>query len=153
MVWGAFCGRLKSELIFVPAGSTVSSVSYTNHILDPELIPFWHKTCEEYGWTQVVEDGAPGHKGFSKACREINNLESLEWSPQSPDLNLIEALWADMETELGETFGRVSDLDTLKIILKNAWDNIGADRLDSLIRSMPRRLEAVINAGGNATPY
>lgn len=144
---------MKSELIFVPAGSTVSSATYTQNILDPLLIPFWHETCETYGWTQVVEDGAPGHKGVANACRERNGVEVLEWSPQSPDLNLIEALWGDMETELGETFGRVSDLEVLKVVVKNAWNNIGADRLDSLIRSMPRRLEAVIAAGGNATPY
>lgn len=31
--------------------------------------------------------------------------------------------------------------------------NIGADRLDNLVSSMPGRLEAVIAAGGNATPY
>lgn len=153
MVWGAFCGSLKSELVFVPAGSTVSSTTYTQDILDPLLIPFWHQTCKEYGWTQVVEDGAPGHKGVSKECWEINNVEVLEWAPQSPDLNLIEVLWGDMETKLGETFGRVSDLEVLKVVLKNAWSNIGTSCLDSLIRSMPRWLEAVIAAGGNATPY
>lgn len=101
----------------------------------------------------MVEDGAPGHKGVANACRERNGIEVLGWSPQSPDLNLIEALWGDMETELGETFGRVSDLEVLKVVVKNASDDIGADRLDSLIRSMPRRLESVIAAGGNATPY
>lgn len=80
-------------------------------------------------------------------------MEVIDWSPQSPDLNLIEALSGDMETELGETFGRIEDLETLKLVLKNTWDHIGADRLDSLVRSMPRRLQAVIAAGGNATPY
>ncbi|RPB13102.1 hypothetical protein P167DRAFT_486580, partial [Morchella conica CCBAS932] len=73
--------------------------------------------------------------------------------PQSPDLNLIEALWADMETELGQEIGRVRDLEVLKAMLQRAWDNIGIDRLDALIRSMPRRLEAVIAARGQATRY
>ncbi|KAI5847677.1 transposable element Tc1 transposase, partial [Morchella snyderi] len=75
------------------------------------------------------------------------------WPPQSPDLNLIEALWADMETELGEAVGRVNDIEVLKIMLRNAWNSIPVDKLDSLIRSMPRRLAAVIAVGGHATPY
>lgn len=80
-------------------------------------------------------------------------MEVLDWPPQSADLNLIEALWGDMETELGETFGRIADLEKLKFILKNNWDNIGVDKSDSLVRSMPRRLKAVIAAGGGATLY
>lgn len=53
-------------------------------------------------WTQVVENGAPGHITFAIECRRWNNLEVLDWLPQSPDLNLIEALSGDMETELGK---------------------------------------------------
>lgn len=58
-----------------------------------------------------------------------------------------------METELGETLGRTENLKLLKIELKNTWDRIGVHRLDILVRSMPCCLEAVIAAGGNATPY
>lgn len=58
-----------------------------------------------------------------------------------------------METELVESFGSVSDLEVLKVVLKTAWGNISISHLDSLIRSMPCWLEAVIAAGGNVTPY
>jgi len=97
MVWGAFCGELISHLYFVPAKAKVDS---------KQLIPFWHKACEQcYGWAIVMEDGAPGHKGYATASREINGLDSLPWPPQSPDLNLIEASWGDLECELGEKYG------------------------------------------------
>ncbi|KAI5839437.1 hypothetical protein DFP73DRAFT_483996, partial [Morchella snyderi] len=82
-----------------------------------------------------------------------NKMDVIPWPAQSPDLNLIEALWGEIETELGETVGRVADPEVLKVMLRNVWNNIGIDRLDSLIRSMSRRLEAVIAAGGRATPY
>ena len=93
MVWGAFCGELKSDLYLVPSKAKINGQKYRDCILDPLLIPFWHQTCEEYGWTIVMEDDAPGHKGVSTACRELNEMESLPWVAQSPDLNLIEALW------------------------------------------------------------
>lgn len=39
MIWGAFCGTLKSNLYFVPAGTKIDSSVYTTEILDPLLIP------------------------------------------------------------------------------------------------------------------
>lgn len=71
MVWGAFCGTMKSDLVFVPQKVSIDSTTYTLHILDSQLIPFWHKTCEAYGWTMVVEDNAPGHKLWAITCRYV----------------------------------------------------------------------------------
>ncbi|KAG0127817.1 transposable element Tc1 transposase, partial [Tuber indicum] len=75
------------------------------------------------------------------------------WPPQSPDLNLIEALWGDIETELGQIFQRAADPNTLAIMIKTAWRSIIPERLSNLIDSMPRRLQAVIAVNGEATPY
>ncbi|RPA97389.1 hypothetical protein L873DRAFT_1640778, partial [Choiromyces venosus 120613-1] len=153
MIWGGIYGEMKSELQVIPPGVKVDSIYYVTHILDPVLIPFWHQTCEHYGWTQVVEDGAPGHQRFTKHCRAINQVKILPWPPQSPDLNLIEALWGDMETELGETFGQIKDIEVIIRAVKAIWDSIEISRLDGLIHSMPERLEAVIAAGSMATAY
>jgi len=77
----------------------------------------------------------------------------IPWPPQSPDLNLIEALWADMETGLGQIHERAPDRETLVVMLQAAWNSIAPERLSQLIASIPRRLEAVIAAEGNATRY
>jgi transposase len=153
MVWGAFCGTTKSDLIFVPGKAKIDSATYVRTIMEPALVPFWQQCCEEYGWTIVMEDGAPGHKGYSKGYRELNGIEVLEWPAQSPDLNLIEACWRDIETELGEIWERASDIEILKTMLSITWEQITEERLDRLVDSMPSRLQAVIDAGGAATPY
>ena len=153
MAWAAFCGHLKSDLVFVDGKVTINSEVYSTQILDPHLIPFWHKTCEEYGWTQVVEDGAPGHQKHAIKLRLKNDVEVLSWCPQSPDLNLIEALWRDMESYLGKKYGRIADLNALKHAVKEAWDQVGSERLEELIKSMPDPLRAVIAANGGATRY
>ena len=80
-------------------------------------------------------------------------MDTLPWPAQSPDLNLIEALWLDLETEMGETWGRIGDTDILETCLRNAWELIPTSRLENLIASMPARLQAVIAAGGGATRY
>ena len=137
IVWGAFCGTLKSKLVFVPTKAKVDSSFYVTKIMYPSLVPFWHRSCELYGWTTVVEDGAPEHKGFSIRYGDLNGIETTHWPAQSPDLNLIEHLWLDMENELGETWGRIGDIATLEAALTAVWYGIPNERLESLIRSMP----------------
>jgi len=81
-----------------------------------------------------MEDGAPGHKGYTTFSREIN---SLPWPPQSPDLNLIEALWGGLECELGEKYWRLVDVNILE-------EKIQQGRLLGLVKGMRKRLEYVI---------
>jgi len=80
-------------------------------------------------------------------------METTRWPAQSPDLNLIENLWLDMENELGETWGRIGDMSTLERALNTVWNSIPNERLIRLIQSMPQRLQAVIDADGGATRY
>jgi hypothetical protein len=154
MVWGGFCGTLKSDLVIIPGKAKLDSATYVRTVMEPHLVPMWHRCCEEYGWAKVVEDGAPGHKKYAIHYRNLNEMDTIQWPAQSPDLNLIEALWMDLETELGEIWGRVGDITMLEQCLKAAWETcISEERLEGLIRSMPARLQAVIDAGGAATPY
>ncbi|KAG0128168.1 hypothetical protein HOY82DRAFT_489608, partial [Tuber indicum] len=99
------------------------------------------------------EDGAPSHKGFDNHYRNLNEMETTQWPAQSPDLNLIEALWLDMENELGETWGRIGDIAMLERALDAVWQAIPNERLKGLIRTMPQCLQAVIDAEGGATRY
>jgi hypothetical protein len=122
--------------------------------MEPHLVPFWHQCCEKYGWTVVVEDRAPGHKKQAITYRNLNGMDAIQWPAQSPELNLIVALWMDMETEMGEIWGRVGDVEALELCLKAAWERcISEERLEELIRSMPARLQAVIDADGGSMPY
>jgi len=82
-----------------------------------------------------------------------NEVGVLPWCPQSPDLNLIESLWREIEAYSGKKYGRIADLNVLKHAVKEAWDQLGSERLDQLFKFMPDRLSAVIAANGGATRY
>jgi len=61
-------------------------------------------------------------------------METLEWPAQSPGLNPIESVWREIETELGEIWGRAEDIEALKTMIENIWrDHITEEILDGLI--------------------
>ncbi|RPA88534.1 hypothetical protein L873DRAFT_1631255, partial [Choiromyces venosus 120613-1] len=153
MAWSGFCSTTKSELVFIPRKAKMDSAIYVEAVMEPYLAPLWHQYCKEYGWAQVIEDGALEHQKYVRLYRQKNELDAIQWPAQLPDLNLIEAIWMDLETELGETWGQIGDITTLQLCLKTIWGQIGADRLVGLIHSMPDQLHAVIAAGGESTPY
>jgi len=136
MVWRGFCGTMRSKLVLIPSKAKVDSSLYVNHIMHPNLVPFWHRCCAEYGYATVVEDGAPGHKGFSTRYRDLNQMETTRWPAQSPDLNLIENLWLDMENELGETWGHIGYMSTRERALNTVWNSIPNEWLIKLFQSL-----------------
>ncbi|KAG0130625.1 hypothetical protein HOY82DRAFT_486531 [Tuber indicum] len=85
--------------------------------MHPHLIPFWHRYCKAYGWVGVIEDGALGHKGHTTRYQNQNEMETIRWPAQSPDWNVIEALWLDLEKELGKTWGQIADIPRHEITL------------------------------------
>ena len=84
-------------------------------------------------------------------CSEI--LILLEWLEYMPDLNVIENLWAYFEYIVKDRCTKTSD--ELWKELRRAWMMISNDRryLKTLIESMPRRIQAVLDANGGPTKY
>jgi transposase len=85
----------------------------------------------------------------------------MEWPPNSPDLNPIEHLWAYLKHELNRRYPDTKDIrggpDTVKRVLVQrlleVWWDIGEGVLNRLIDSMPRRVQAVLDAKGWYTEY
>ena len=80
-----------------------------------------------------------------------NEVETLEWPPQSPDLNPIEHVWEHMEIQL--KFYSATTVTQLSQNLELIWSKIPAEFLKELTYSMPSRIEAVIKARGGHTKY
>lgn len=100
----------------------------------------------------LQQDNAPCHKGkiVSKFIDGIG-LATLDWPPQSPDLNIIENLWAYVKQKRTIALGQTKEeaVENIKAI----WENISIDYLINLYKSIPKRLQAVIDAKGANTKY
>jgi hypothetical protein len=82
---------------------------------------------------------------------EENNIDVLNWSPQSPDLNIIEHAWEYLDTHVPTT-ARSNKISFMKA-LRETWDQLPQDYIKTLVESVPRRLQAIINAKGAPTRY
>ena len=75
----------------------------------------------------------------------------MEWPAQSPDLNPIENLWAELNRITAEH--KPKNEDELFKDLKRGWESLSLKYLHSLIESMPRRCKAVLKVKGMPTKY
>lgn len=77
-----------------------------------------------------------------------SNVKSvLDWPSQSPDLNTIEYLGRQIPQH------NITSKNMLKTIITAEWSRISAHITNHLVKPMPRRLQAVIDAKGNHIPY
>lgn len=77
-------------------------------------------------------------------------LEILDWPPYSPDLNVIEIVWAIMEAEVEAR--NPSSIDELKQVIIEVWENLKWPTINGLINSMEERL-AKVNKSPDKTIY
>jgi transposase len=105
----------------------------------------------EDGWV-LQHDNDP--KFNSRVCKDrLTELEVEVWRQpaQSPDLNSMEHVWAELKKAFMKR--QVETLAGLRAVLREEWRNLSADLPQKLALSMPKRLAAVRKAHGGATKY
>ena len=75
----------------------------------------------------------------------------MKWPSQSPDLNPIKNLWSILDSNLKDR--RPQSKAELFQVLQVGWNRLDVDLLRRLVESMPRRIQAVIDANGYMTKY
>lgn len=99
-------------------------------------------------------DNDPKHT--SKLVKEWlseQEFDTLDWPAQSPDLNPIEHMWAEVKRRLNKFDKPPRGVLELWERIQSIWNDIPTQKCQILIQSMPKRIQAVLNAKGKWTKY
>ena len=141
MLWMGWSGPL------VLVNEIMNQNTYVN-VLAKTYIP-WVKEKPEVIFQQ---DGAPCHSGeYTKWWLQTHGVEVLPWAGQSPDLNPIEYLWDLIDRNVRKQRPLPNNVEKLKVAIMKEWAAIDVETCRNLIRSMNRRVKAVIQARGMHT--
>lgn len=151
-VWGFITRGGVGELSKISAH--MNSQEYTA-ILDEVFLPsinsMYGDSATEF---QFQQDNARMHTSYhTRAWFESHpEVICLEWPVKSPDLNLIENVWAKMVW--GWPDGGFSNRDEIFYEAEERWNSLrGTEYMANLYESIPKRLDEVINNGGNWCRY
>ena len=97
------------------------------------------------------QDNASVHTANEvKTYFQERSIYVLPWPPKSPDLNLIEEVWAWLKNGLKRSYRDVEELEEDIIYI---WESIPSEFIKKLYDSMKNRIQAVIEAQGGPTDY
>ena len=171
MVWGYFTGERLGSLIVCKEGGIGADeyqeilydglFSLIDDLLEPPEDPRTIRIVEQNTFI-FMQDNAPCHKAAEvlEFLKE-NNVPVMEQLPQSPDLNPIENLWVAFKAAFYEHFCEMFNNPSKSLeaqyhygeVLQQVWYDLGQGLIDSIVESMPWRVQAVIEANGGWTKY
>ena len=161
-VWGSMRYGSLSNLVVLPekkGGGKFNAREYVDVIMDGELSNRWQQGMEELGDVIMLEDGAGYHQGATSIRRRQYEKDGWQgwgpgvWPANSPDLNPLENLWHILRTNINKWKPKPMRKLDLIAALTEEWKLIPKYKINALINSMPRRLQAVIKAEGGTTHY
>jgi transposase len=61
---------------------------------------------------------------FTKWPTSLNDIPTLEWPPQSPDLNIIENVWKVIKTKFQRRIVDIRNAEDLKTVVAEIWTSL-----------------------------
>jgi hypothetical protein len=148
MFWGCFSKLGLGPLVALEG--SMNAQSYLQLLKDtilPELAAAGRPMT-------FMQDNAPCHK--ARVVMDFlaeNNVETLNWPPQSPDMNPIENLWAIIKTRRQKKFGVPRTKNALIEQIFDIWDNIETEIVHNLANSANQRVNEVLKLKGKVSKY
>lgn len=150
MIWG--CITFDGVGTVTVLDGNINAQKYIN-IIDKQL---WPVIARHFPRNNYIfqDDNAPIHRArIVQEFKVQNNMHSMVWPAQSPDLDIIENIWLRLKRELkngNETFMCKNQLEAA---IRRIWVNNPTDYVQSLYRSIPRRIHRVLRSKGYITKY
>lgn len=150
MIWGAIGYLKKMPLSFI---STRMNAEQYQQMIRP-YFPAYGFECAGLDW-KFQQDNAPIHAARSTVAffREHGIHLFNNWPAKSPDMNIIENMWSILARKVYQNGRQFQNQSELKEAIEAAWENISQGQIQSLFKSLPRRILALYDAKGKHTKY
>jgi len=147
MFWAGISMHTRTKLVQIDGN--LNTQRFLHEIIQPVLIPH----VQENRGMCLAQDNAPRH--VARATLNMlaaNCVRKIPLAAASPDLILIENVsdWLKREVRRQPQPGNLQELSRL---VARVWHTVPQRYLFNCVRSMRRRCQAVIAAGGGHIPY
>lgn len=155
MIWGGISiNQLVGPVVFQNIGpgrgNGVTAQRYVDQVLRPTVLPHFQ---QHVNMTLQQDNARPHTARVSMDFLQRQGIMVMQWPSLSPDLNPIEHLWDHLQRELNAVQPRPTTARQLEQAVRQIWANTPINVINTLVRSMPDRCQAVINANGGHTQY
>lgn len=151
MIWGCITYNRPGDLSWIKGG--MNAEMYLEVLQDYVVQSF------EWGGMNPVEsifqqDNSRVHMAnIVKRWFSEQEFTVVKWPANSPDLNIIEHVWALLKHRLNQYEVEPKDLNELWERVQYEWENLQPEFIQGLYESMPRRIKAVLRSKGGLTKY
>ena len=157
MVWAGFCGPNISQLVEIEKekGKGFNATKYIEQVLEPVVLP-WYNTLKGIGRRPIfMQDGSSIHNSKeAKLWLRQYQIETLEWPPNSPDLNPQEHVWRAMKQHIKRQDRLVLTEKGLCEAVREAYKHESRRTgFMKYVESMPERVKDVIKNRGFSTKW
>lgn len=151
-VWGAVSKDGLGPLVRLEG--TFNAEAYCD-VIASIMVPYALDGPFPDGFYYFQQDRSPIHMAKSVICLlEQLGVMVLEWPPQGADMNICENVWGAMKTALSRRPLQCGSQEALWAAVHEEWERLRtSDFAARLFDSIPRRMAAVVAAGGDFTKY
>ena len=98
MVWTGVSFYHKTNIVSI--NGNLTAARYKHEVLDTQFIPL----LRNHRGTQLLYDAAPAHRARTATTYlNANNVNVVNFPPKSPDLNIIENIWDELNRRVRRT--------------------------------------------------
>lgn len=139
-VWGVISPKFRL-LVILNEGEKLTTEAYIRKCVS-RAVPLLKQHNLHF-----LQDGAACHRGAEDYLKRKNVLRLTEYPARSPDMNVIETLWAFLQRLVWSK--RPVTRDDLVAAIKRSWDEITDEYVENLHKTWTKRLQNVIDRKGS----
>lgn len=144
-VWGYISMNYGSKIY-------IFTENLTSELYEQILIKHIKKLTDKNKDIVYQDDNDSKHR--SKRITEFkktNNINSLTWPSNSPDLNPIENIWGLLKNQIKKH--TIKNIKEFEIVVRSCWNEISQETINNTILSMDKRIQEVIKNNGGSINY